>query len=342
MRRSSLWKVSVSLLLLLPAVGCFSETGSTAQVDESGEREFREAWKAYQQSLDPGDKLGLATEFLDRHPGSPHTVQLVNAVTRDCFGSAVKDAQGAVEFAQSRFAGLTDESQIALARRTLLRLYGKAGMGDAIAGVADELGSEASLSDRTEVVEAAAAAEVWGLVEAESQKALDLLTPEYLRGRSGSEDLDDAQVDFELRMRRSDLHRYLGEARFRQGAVSEALKEYESADQNEIRNFIGLGFTPLDELWGAALLAAGEGEKAMEVLERPALIGRNENAQALYRKAYVASGRPEGEFDRFCGDRRLEVAPVIPGFEARDYSGQKVAYDSVKGEVTLLAFWFPT
>ena len=340
--RSSLFKVSLGLLLCFPAVGCFSETGSTAQVDEAGAREFREAWKAYQLSSDPGDKLHLATEFLDRHPGSLYTVQLVNAVTRDCFDSAEKDPQGAVAFAQSRFASLTDHNQIALARRALLRLYGKAGMGDAIARMVDELGPEASLSDRTEVVEAATAAEAWEVVEAESQKALGLLTPEYLRGRSGSEELDDAQVDFELRMRRSDLHRYLGEARFRQGAVSDALKEYESADRSEIRNFIGLGFTQLDELWGTALLAAGEGEKAMEVLERPALIGRNENAQALYRKAYVASGHPDEKFGQFSADRRLEVAPVIPGFEARDYSGRKISYDSVKGEVTLLAFWFPT
>jgi hypothetical protein len=337
MTRSGKWNLFLTFLLLIGAAGCSSQSDSAAVAQE-----FRQTWKAYQQSEDPAQKLQLASDFLNQHPDSPFTVQLVSAVTRDYYSDAVTDPKGAVAFAQEHLAGLSDPNQVDAGRRVLLRLYGKAGMGKSIAALADKLGSEASLSDRTEIVDAAVAAEDWGLVEREAKAALDLLSPEYLKKRSGGEELTEAQIDFEVRMHKADLYRFLGEARFHQNAVSDALKDFESANQNEIRNFVGIGFTPLDELWGEALLASGENQKAMDVLERPALIGRNEEALGLFRKAYLATGHPEKGFDQFCADRRLEVAPRMPSFEARDYSGKEVTYKPGQGKVTFLAFWFPT
>ncbi len=339
MTRIAMWNVFLGLLLLLTAAGCSSQSGPTAKAEA---QEFRQAMQSYQQSKDPAEKLRLATDFLDKYPDSPYTVQVVDAVTRDYYGTAVTDPKGAVAFAQSRLAGLSDQRQIEAGRLVLLRLYGKAGMGESIAALADKLGSKASLSDRTAIVDGAVAAGDWGLVEREAQVTLDLLSPDYLKNRSGGEELNEAQIDFELRMQKADLYRYLGEARFRQGAVGDALKDFESANQDEIRNFVGLGFTSLDEMWGEALIASGENQKAMDVLERPALIGRNEEALGLFRKAYLATGHPEKEFDRFCADRRVQVAPEMPGFQALDYSGKEFTYEPGNGKVTFLAFWFPT
>jgi hypothetical protein len=80
----------------------------------------------------------------------------------------------------------------------------------------------------------------------------------------------------------------------------------------------------------------------MEVVAQEALVGMAEDALALYQQAYLANGGSESDLQRHLAAKHREIAREMPSFQVYNYDGEKVDYNSVKGTVTLLAFWFPT
>ena len=68
----------------------------------------------------------------------------------------------------------------------------------------------------------------------------------------------------------------------------------------------------------------------------------DEKALTIYKEAYLALGGKEADLEKEMWQTRLTKAPLMTDFTAYDYEGKEVSYNTIKGKVTLLAFWFPT
>jgi hypothetical protein len=69
---------------------------------------------------------------------------------------------------------------------------------------------------------------------------------------------------------------------------------------------------------------------------------RSEEAMAGLEKAYVGKNGSEDGFEAFAGKLHAKIAPTVDEFELPDYEGKRNKYADIRGDVTLLAFWFPT
>ena len=105
---------------------------------------------------------------------------------------------------------------------------------------------------------------------------------------------------------------------------------------------LGVDATPLHRYWGKALLEEGEAEEAMELLAGEALFGNGSDALDAYREAYTACHDGEDGFEDHLWDLRMEKARAMPDFALPNYDGETVSFADFKGDVVLLAFWFPT
>jgi tetratricopeptide (TPR) repeat protein len=204
---------------------------------------------------------------------------------------------------------------------------------------------EVSLEDHQAFAEAALSAESWELARHHAERMLAMNSRERLLGEAADDGTQDEAIAEELGLKKAEGLMLLGWAQANLGEVDDAVRVFEEASQTASHNYVGFSEWPtadLDYYWAQALFELGDYQKALDRIAPRAVIGGDEQALALLRKAYLARGHAESAFDDFLKRRRVEIAKVIPTFSVYDYEGNPVSFEQVKGEVTLLAFWFPT
>ena len=122
---------------------------------------------------------------------------------------------------------------------------------------------------------------------------------------------------------------------------NEALAAFEVGSANVSRNYVGIPEVPLYSYWGRTLAEAGQHEKAMEMLAADAVLGNDEEALDALHGAYVAL-KGEAGFEDYLKQTRKDLAKTIDDFTLNNYQGEPLTMSSLKGQVVLLSFWFPT
>jgi tetratricopeptide (TPR) repeat protein len=133
-----------------------------------------------------------------------------------------------------------------------------------------------------------------------------------------------------------------GWARAHRGETDEALADFARADKLVPRFYFDVPEYDLNLYWAQALMMKGDLEAAIEKYAFQGLVMGNEEAMAGLKKSYVGLHGNDSDFDTFATKLHYDIAPTFDGFELPDYDGKRRRFSNLRGDVTLVSFWFPT
>ena len=341
----SLALVLVFSLALLTACA----PGESAQADEKAEAadtqvveaDFQAMIKDYQAAENEEGKLKAITEFLTKHPDSDKTSDVLNAAVRMQFmrGENGPDLDGAVEFVKGHIARVKNPENLAATKTVLLRLYADAEKTEEIKALLAEMGDPQLLPRKAleQIYPVARKAEMWD-VAIDYAKA----TVTKLDGELAEADPADINTTRMIKRSKGFAMEALGASLAGKGELDEALNAFADAEKSITFNFAGNVYGEFRDSWASALLQKKDYSKAMEVLTPDAVFLSKPSSLELYKEAFVAAGNKESQLAAHIERQRKELARKVPEFTVFDYQGNPANFSDLKGEVTLLAFWFPT
>lgn len=289
------------------------------------------------------EKLAVTKDFLDEHPESEVTARALDAVLY-YQGEALGDIEGAIAYGEE-LRGRVDSAEVVTAiDKVMIPAYGQAGMIDKMLSVAERLAASDDLSfnDHWNVIEAAAGAEKWDVARSYCEKARPLATAESYRADYPKRELSDEELAEAAENRLGMILVMTGWARANQGEIDAALVELAQADTLVPHSYVGTAEYGLDLYRAKTLIMKGDFEGAMDQFAVEALIMRNADAFAGMRKAYALLHGDTTGFDEYASEVHRSVARTMEDFRLSGYDGTTASFSDLRGDVTLLAFWFPT
>jgi hypothetical protein len=133
-----------------------------------------------------------------------------------------------------------------------------------------------------------------------------------------------------------------GWARANMGEVDQALADFAKADGLVKRSMFDRPDYDLNEYWAKTSIMKGDYQAAIDRCAIDALVMKNDDAFAGMKEAYVGLHGNDAGFDKYASALHKKIAKPMEDFELSDYDGKSHKYGDLKGQVTLLAFWFPT
>lgn len=325
---------------LMAVFGC----GQQATTENPADAAFAELRENWNDAETPADKTALAEAYLAEFPDSDHSGTMAGIVAYyrgdqmdDAAGAwavlsgaldAIEDPEHRFEVAMAAF-GLADKIEIPIDLAEVAR------------GLADV--RPLTYSEHSDVMQAAIDMKAWEEAARHASSALQLATPEQYRDDYPDLELTDDQVASRAQHRRASALAASAWATFNLGDSEPAEKIFAEAEAEGSVNFLGVPATPLYRYWGRAELAEGHLDRALELLSAETLFGENRTtAEPYLREAYVAKFGSEDGLDEYLWSTRNRLAKPAVDFELVDYQGNAHRLSDTAGNVTLLAFWFPT
>jgi tetratricopeptide (TPR) repeat protein len=345
MPRRLLVIVAVSVAIGV-AVGAAIRSGN--EQDEAAKRQAAE--EAYNSMMEVRhtypevkDRMAMTKEFLADYPETEHTAALLGHVFY-YQGERLGDAPGAIAYAEGIRRQITDPVIATDVDKMMVELYGQAGMTDRMLSVAAELeaAGEMKFNNYWNVIEVATEHGDWGVVANYCEKARPLATAEAYRTQWSEHEFTDEEAEKAARNRRGMIAGKDAWAKANTGRVEEALAEFTEADQWVNRSYLGVPEYDFNLHWANTLIMKGRYDDAIDRLATEALVMGREEAVAALKEAYVGKNGGDSEFDRYAERLHRKVARSVDDFTLRDYKGTPHTFADLRGEVTLLAFWFPT
>jgi hypothetical protein len=314
--------------------GAREQAASQAYVDMVARRTVMDSYE---------ERLALTRGFLDAYPESRYTAAAVDAVFY-YMAEKLGDTPGAVAYAEAARARVGDAETARAVDRELVGIYAKAGLPEKMSTLAERLASQGALrfDDHWHVIEGAVEAKRWGLAREYCARARAMANAQAVRASDPNREFSEEELTAEVNDRAGRLLVKDAWARANQGEVKEALVDFARADALIPRYYFDIPEYGLNVYWARTLAMEGEFDAAIERLATDALVMRNDAAAAALRDAYVGREGSESGFERFAADLHRRVARPIDDFEMPDYTGTRHRFSDLKGEVTLLALWFPT
>ena len=332
------------LLAVLLIAGCGGETEQTstqaapAMTPEEIDAAFQEAVTAFESTDDQDAQAQTSIDFLELVPDSKYTLNVVKHVALEYNAKQKGNPAAGIAFIKEHMKRVSDETAEGL-QPLLIELYGMAGDVDALRDLSEEMTAERATDFRTHLkfANAALAAEAWDLAIRHAQASLEALP-------AAEEKVEDnGDVTRRLESHRSNALSILGRAQTQAGDIEAALASFAEAEQYVMFNFIGVSdYNDINFHWARALIAAGDYDAAMRRIAPDAIMRGDERAKEIFKEAYEKSGGDTADVEKAMDAKRDEFARALPEFEVYNYDGEKVAWSDVKGEVTILNFWFPT
>lgn len=337
----------LACLAFLVSMGC-QQAGQqeTAVADDAGggdaalEEAVNAVFTDYSKAETFDEKRAVVQAFLEEHPETEYTDDALGVIARD----AVKAERPEVAYQlfDEYLPKIQDEdirfdTQIALAG-----LYGSTGKVDELQALTKRLSDEHGLRyrDHIRIMDTAIEAEAWELLLDQAEASGAYATAEAFKEDSPEMSDEDARKFGERRLAYTAA--YKGLALGKLGRTEEALATFAAGEPHTLYSAIGVDHTPLHEYWGEVLYESGDAVAAMKRLETEALFGYSDEARETYKLAYSACHEGEDGFEDHLWDLRQKDAKTLEGFSLQDYDGETVDSASFKGDVVLLAFWFPT
>jgi tetratricopeptide (TPR) repeat protein len=328
--------ISAAVLAAIICSSCARQTEPTA--DEA----FETMKTAYSEAETPEDKVRIAEEFITAHPDSEQAAGALGAAVYNL--EELGDLPRARALVETTLAAVDDPEIRFEMKLSLWKLARKTGEPFALEEVAAELTPHRELGyvELADLIEAAVDGEAWQLVEEYSTAALALATPDAFRADYPDREFTDEEVEERGTSRRATTLASGAWALVNQDRADEAMAMFEEADAITRTNYVGIPETPLYRYWGQASLAAGEIDRAEELLLADAVMGDDSDSVAALRQIYVdKTGSAEG-FDEYLWSTRQRIARAVDDFTLPNYDDEQFALSSTNGKVVLLAFWFPT
>jgi hypothetical protein len=289
-------------------------------------------------------KVDVLKGFLQKHPDSTHTEDAVGDVVH-YLDEVLNAPQEADELLASLLGKVKDPGRrlaVQVARAGVLAKLGKV---EELRALAAEIsrGGALTYDQSFDVADAAVTVNAWPEALTLLDKASQLSTPEAFRAENPDRTYPEERVQRMVRWRKADVAALQGWALANSGKVAEALEVLNGARDADLKLYLGNSGTRLGGLYGRTLLLAGHTEEALKALAPEAIFGDDPEVIAAFKTAYLGTHGSEVGLDEYVEATRTTLARQVDDFELADYAGVKHRLSELRnGEVTLLAFWFPT
>jgi len=333
-----------TILALVALVGLTVSCTKRETADPAAEAygTLRDAWN---EADTAEQKTALAEEYLASFPDTEHSGSMAGAIIY-YRGHEMEDPEWAYDVVSKALEKIDDPEQRFDVSMELLSLSDSVDVPLDVAQVANELGAIRPLTygEHQQVIETATDLERWLVAEEHAGAAVELATPENYRADYPDREYTDEELAERAQRRRALSLAYDGWALFNMGDTEAAFERFAEADAAGSVSYLGVPNTPLYEFWGRAALSEGEIDQAIELLGAETAFGEDgTNSESYLREAFEAKNGDQEGFDEFLWATRNELATHVDDFELLDYEGNLVRLsDLAAGNVTLLAFWFPT
>ena len=192
------------------------------------------------------------------------------------------------------------------------------------------------------VLEAAASAEAWSLMDEQCEVALKKANAETFAADYPDREFSDEETATAGRNREGMILTYVGWSTANQGDARKAVGHYKKAESKLRPSFAGVPTNELYRYWGQTLLMRDDAEEGLGKLTLAAIYGGDDEADEIARKIF-ADTRPSETYDDYTWNLRREYGPEMVDFSATDYQDATRTFHELKGrKATLVAFWFPT
>jgi hypothetical protein len=289
------------------------------------------------------EKLAVTKNFLSEYPESEVTARALDAVLY-YQGEALGDLEGAITYAEGLRDRVTNAEILTAVDKVMIPWYGQAGKKEKMLSVADRLAAANALgfNDHWNVIEAAGDADDWELVRAYCEKARPVATAEAYRADYPNGEFTEDEVAQAADNRLGMILVMEGWARANQGEIDAALDELAKADGLVRHSYVGTADYDLDTYRARTLMMARDFEKAIDQFAREALVMGNAEALTGMKEAYAALHGDTVGFTDYAATLHRSVAKTVQDFQLSDYEEKPRRFSNLRGDVTLLAFWFPT
>lgn len=346
------WAVAALMLALLLAGGCGGEQADNAaetvapapeRPDEEVRADFNDTMAAYRAEKDQEKKFQIWFDFLERNQNSGYTVGTLDYLAKDYYAEHMDDLAGGIAFVEDHLPKLGEKWR-ERGDRLLIELYGMAGDIDKLREMATETAANGSANYGIHIsfANAAADAEAWDFAFEQAKAAYESATPEAIQAGTPEHEFTEAELTSRVNSQKGEALTTLGNAQLNSGDIEAALASFSEAEQYVMFNYVGVPSSDINIYWAKALIANGEYDAAMRRIAPDAIMQGHAKSMEIFKEAYEKSGGEEAGLERAINGMRAELARPVEDFQAYTYDGEKVAYSSLKGKVTLLAFWFPT
>lgn len=330
--------ITLGVLALLGAAGCARPATSPEQTEQA----YTASRNAWDKAATAEAKLEIAEKFLQAYPDTKHTDRVVGEAADLLSGELKRPADAEALIRQARGRVQDADTARGLAIRHV-EILGKLERADDFAKVAEPLAGDAKMDfyDRISVADAAIEAKAWDTALTFADQAAGI-TAEQLKAMSPKRYSTEADLDRAVNKRKAWAFADAGWAQANLGRIELALATFARAGELDSRQLPGNSETRLPVYWSRTLLKIGKAKQAADAVAANALYGGDKDAAAPLEEAFRAQNLP-GEYPAYVEQLRQRIAPIAPDFTLPDYDGKAHTLAALRaGEVTLLAFWFPT
>lgn len=348
-RKANLCILAFTLLAAFFAIQCGS---GEAEVNESADAEpsynaaadFEETMDLYNKATSDEEKHQLWFDFLERNPGGNYTEGTIAYLVDSYYMDKNDDPEGALDFIRASLTDIDDEALRAECKLLMFGVYGQSKDAEGLQELAAEYeaAGDLSLDTHKAIINAASSAGAWQVVRDHGTMMMEKSTLERIKAEYADNNYSDEEAGKRVRAIKMTALENVGRSSTELGELDHALATFTQGEEYASYSYSGVQYHSLNLYWAEALLQAEDYKACMEKIAADAIIGGDDDAFEIFKQAYLADGGQQSALDDYVESVRHDIARTMPQFSAYDYDGNKVDYDSLKGKVTLLAFWFPT
>jgi tetratricopeptide (TPR) repeat protein len=335
--------LAAGLIVLLGLMGACSKEAPEDAVDPM-EQAWAELREAVGELETAEEKMPLIETFMREHPDTEYSGMLAGAVAY-YQGREMEDPEGALALLDETLAKNTDPEARYQIGMAMFPLSAELGQPTDLGAVAQELAAtrELKFTEMIDVADTAIDHDQWDVGATYAEMALAKATPEAFLADYPDDDYTQEEAAAKAVRRQAMGLADLGWAQWNLGLTDEAMATFEQASAHRTVDYLGVADTPVDLYHGKAMLAAENPDRAMELLAPDAVMASNSKAMHALKEAYVASKGGEDGFKDWIWSERQRLARNVDDFALADYEGVSHDFSALSdGQVTLLAFWFPT
>jgi len=319
--------------------------GETEAVNEEAEAAFQEAIAAYQATNDPEERLAIVGGFAEKYPDTDNGISAINYVASTYYASIKEDLEAGIAYANEMLTKIENPDRQKQMKLMIMGLY--AGNGDVEnmqAIIADVSSGELGLDDHSSIASAAIEAGLADVAIEHANQYLARSTAERIKADNADRELSEDRIESMVKRNKANGYTLLASAQLASDSLDEAMASFELAGEYTTFNYVDVPMSNLNVEWAEALIKKGDYQAAMERVAPDAILQGKDEAKEVFKKAYLETGGSEESLEATMEEWRLRLAKEVADFTAFTYEeeGTPVTYESMKGEVTLLAFFFPT
>jgi tetratricopeptide (TPR) repeat protein len=352
-KRLSAYKaVCVAILF---AVGCGAPGDKTAtdlateagEVNESAAKDFQETLKKSRQAAGMEERAELFEAFAKRNPNTDEGVKAIQWSIEVYYVGNKEDTDAAIAYLNEMMPNYPDMQHRVALNHQLLWLLARSkdveGVKRTIETIKTALATLRT-SDHLSIMDAAMETGDTELTVKHARKVIELATVENYKRENPGHTKSEYQIQKIVTSNKATAYETMAIAYSDAGNTEDALAAFEQARLVSEYNFSGVAITNISLNWAEALIRAGDYLKAMETVAPDAIIQGHAGANDIFKKAYLNSGGSEADFDRVREEWRSRIARKVDGFTVYSYDDeiQPITFAELKGEVTLITFFFPT